>query len=396
MEVGFFVVKDLGPATKALGVDGLATGNATNQVRASVALLNSRGGLNGKVVKPVILEQDATQNAQTQYQAACSLFFDDHKVAAVVGWGLLPVVQSCAMQHHVPYVTSGNRTTSSAEISRYPLLAIPSQLDLRRAVATLVPSLSVQGYFKPRTATEIVRIGLIYNEDNDFAQVPALVSEQLKRLGLSLTDKQSMPSPDDTSRVPAASNAGASAVLRFSSARITHVISISKSGQAMAYFGIAAQNQAYYPQFGLSSLELPASQRTVITARQLQGARGIGWLPSWDVPTSAQPPLNANATACVAALKKAGEDMSLAATRGSALGTCDGTLLLGAAWKRRALTAPDFLAGLGDLGSTYAPAVTLADDFGSRRDGASAVRPMAFQAACDCFAYTGAQVPAAQ
>jgi len=395
VEVGFLVAKDIGPATKALGVDGLSTGNGANQARAAVALLNSRGGLNGKTVKPVILEQDATQNADTQYQQACGLFFDDHKVVAVVGWGLLPVVQSCAMQHHVPYVTSGNRTTSSAELSRYPYLVVPSQLDLRRLVASLVPSLAAQGYFTARTATEVVKIGLIYNEDTDFSQVPQLVSAELRSLGLTLADKQSMPGVDDTSQVGAASNAGASAVLRFSSEGITHVISIDKSGQALAYFALAAQNQAYYPQFGLSSLELPSSLRTVLQARQLQGARGIGWMPSWDVPVTAQPPLSANARACVSALSKAGEDMTLAATRGSAIATCDGALLLGAAWKGQALTPDGFLSGLRALGEGYPPAVTLADDFRTRRDGVSQVRPLAYQGKCDCFAYTGPLTKAA-
>jgi len=389
VEVGFLVVEDIGAATRALGYDGLSTGNGANQVKASVALLNSRGGLNGRMVKPVILEQEVAGDPQTQYQAACGLFFDDHKVAAVVGWGLLPVVQECAQRHRVPYVTSGNRTTSAAELAKYANVVVPPQFELSRVVATLVPSLKAQGYFRPRTATEQVKVGLLYNEDNDFAQVPALVEQQLKRIGLTLSEKQPMPGTDDSSKVAAASNAGSSAVLRFSTAGITHVLAVDKSGQALAFFAIAAQNQGYYPQFGVSSLSLPAALRTVLSARQLQGARGIGWMPSWDTPVSKHPPLSTNGTACATALKKAGENTSLAATRGSAFATCDSTLLLGAAFQGRELTLAGFLTGLRNLGSGWPPVATLATDFSNGRDGASKVRTIAFRSSCDCFLYTG-------
>jgi hypothetical protein len=389
VEVGFFVVKDIGPATRALGVDGLATGNGANQVRASVALLNGRGGLNGRTVQPVIYEQDATRNAETQFQEACGLFFDDHRVQAVVGWGLLPAVQQCAAQHDVPYVTSGNRTTSSPELAKYPNVVVPPQLELSRVIATLVPSLSSQGWFRARTATETVKVGLLYNEDADYAQVPSLVEQQLRRLGMTLADKQSMAGVDDTSQVGAASSAGSNAVLRFSTSGITHVLVVDKSGQALAYFGLAAQNQGYYPQLGLSSLSLPASLRTVLSARQLEGARGIGWMPSWDTPVAKAPPLTSNGSACVTALKNAGEDMALAATRGTALATCDSTLLLGAALQGRQLSLSGFLAGLRALGAGWPPVATFGTDFSSRRDGSSRVRTIAFQGACDCFAYTG-------
>ena len=113
-------------------------------------------------------------------------------------------------------------------------------------------------------------------------------------------------------------------------------------------------------------------------------------MPSWDTPVSKSPPLTANGTACVSALKKAGEDTQLAATRGTALATCDSTLLLGAAFRGRELTLAGFLSGLQGLGSGWPPVATLATDFSRERAGASRFRPIAFQQSCDCFLYTGA------
>ncbi len=384
VEIGLFVVKDLGPATKALGVDGLATGNGTNQAKAAVVLLNSRGGLAGHKVVPVIFEYDATGDANNQFAAACSKFFDDHKVRALVSALSLPPLRACAAKQGVPFVSSGNRTTSAAEIARYPLTALPPQMSLERTVAAWLPSLKAQGWFAPGS-----KIGLVYNEDLDYAGVPALVERGLKDLGLVLTDKQSMPGTDDTSRVSSASSAGQSAALRFASDGIDRVLALDKSGQALTYFGLAAQNQGYYPAYGLTSLSLPSLLRTVFSARQLENARAIGWSPGVDVPVKAQPNLGANSTSCLKAMSDAGEDMNSSGTRFSALATCDGVLLLAAAWTDSTLSPSTFLSGLRALGRGYPPVLTFASDFSNHVDGASAYRPLAFDAGCDCFAYTG-------
>lgn len=386
ISVGFLVVKDVGSATKALGYSGLSTGNGTNQVKAAVALLNRRGGINGRQVKAVILEQDATKDADTQYQEACSLFFEDNHVSAVVSWGLAPTVEQCATTHGVPFVTSGNRTTSAAEIAKYPYLALPSQLNLSEVVANLIPSLSKQGYFKGAKP----KIGLIYNEDSDYSGVPALVSAALKSLGFSLAISVSMPGVDDTSKVGSATVAGENAVLRFKGAGINRVIAVDKSGQAISYFAIAASTQGFYPSFAVSSLSLPSSLPLVISDRQLSGAMGIGWLPASDVAASAQPSLSSNQKDCLAAMKSAGEDMTSAATQGTALATCDATLLLAAAWKDQAMTGAGFILGLRSLGTSYPPAVTFEDNFEKQVTGVAEFRPLDYSGACKCFVYNGA------
>ena len=384
VEVGFFVTKDLGPATKALGVNGLATGNGTTQAQAAVALLNSHGGLAGHRVMPVIFEYDVTGNANSQYQSACSKWFDDHKVRAVVSVLLLPTLRECAAKKGVPFVTSGNRTTSAAEINRYPLTALPPQISLERLVPPWITSLSTQSYFGTGA-----KIGLIYNEDLDYAGVPKLVEQALKDNGLSLADQRSLPGVDDTSRVTAASSAGQNAVLKFKAEGINRVVVVDKSGQALAYFGLAAANQGYYPTYGISSLELPGILRTVLTAKQLAGARGIGWSPGVDVPVGAQPALGPNNAACLKAMRDAGEDMTSASTRFSALSTCDGTLLLAAAWTDQSLAPSTFLSGLHALGQRYSPVLTFSQDFSHHVDGAASFRVFAYGAGCDCFAYSG-------
>ena len=81
--------------------------------------------------------------------------------------------------------------------------------------------------------------------------------------------------------------------------------------------------------------------------------RGIGWSPGVDLPVRTQPAVSSNNTACLRAMRSAGEDMEAAATRFVALGLCDGALLLGAAWSEPALSADGFLSTA--TGPTPAP-----------------------------------------
>ena len=168
---------------------------------------------------------------------------------------------------------------------------------------------------------------------------------------------------------------------------------MDKSGQALAYFAIGAQNQGYYPAYGVSSLSLPNALRTVLSARQLENARGIGWSPGVDLGVSDQKVSNGNQRDCLAAMKSAGENTSAPVSRFSALSMCDGVLLLGATWSDPSLSAASFTSGLRSLGVRYPAVMTFATDFRTHRDGASVYRPMAFTQSCDCWKYTGADQP---
>ncbi len=388
--VGFFVAKDLGPATKALGVDGLASGNGRRQAEAAVKLVNSAGGIAGRPVRGVVYEFDVSGNAQTQLQAACSRFFEDNKALAVVSILQEDVLSRCAEQRGAVFIASTNRAPARVVLDSFPRTVVPSQLPLEKVVAVQIGSLVRQGWFRPAEAAEQVKIGLLYADSKDFKGVPAAATASLRSAGLSLALAQEMPVVQDTSDVGAASSAGSNAVLRFRAANINRVLVVDKSGQALTYFGLAAQNQSYFPRYGLSSLELPALLRTVFSARQLEGASGIGFAPLYDVPLRAQPAPNANVKACLAAMQGAGEDMQSSGTRAFALTTCDGALLLAAAGKQGDLSSAGLLRGLTALGRSHQPVMTPTVDFSRGRAPADGYRDLRFSASCDCFQYAGA------
>lgn len=394
VEVGFFVPKDLGPATRALGVSGLSTGNGANQAKVATQLINAGGGLGGHKVTPVTFQFDVEQNADSQQQAACSDFFEDNHVIAIVSAFVQPLIMACANQHRVPFVSGGSRSTSQQVFGQNPLMALSAQMAVERAASTLVSTLSREGFFTGSGPTA-PKIGLIYNDDSDYSQVPQVVSAALQRLKLSLRDKVAMPTTDDTSKVSSASSSGQNAALRFKSEGINRVVVVDKNGQGVTYFGLAAKQDQYYPRLGLSSLSTPSLLPLVLSPQQLAGAEGVGWEPVWDVPLGAQPAGTARTRACLTAMSHAGEDMSTQATRASAFTVCDGAYLLAGAWRTSLLSDSSFVQGLSKLGRGFEPVITFRDDFSNRRDGVSVVRPLAYRNGCNCFAYSGGQQLAA-
>ena len=391
--VGFFVAKDLGPATRALGVDGLSTGDGARQARTAADLVNRTGGIGGRTVKPVVYAFDASGDAQRQAAEACSLFFEDNRVAAVVGVWLLDQVTACTTRAGVPYVQAGSSTVDRTALERTPLLSLPTTLSVDRVAATLVPQLHRSGFFAPRGTGQAVRVGLLYTDDRTYARVPDLVRAQLRAVGLDLTDSAAIPYVVASSGAAAAGNAGQSAVLRFRSKDITHVVVVDRGGQAASYFSLAGEPQGYRPRLGVSSLSNPALLPLVLSPGQLDGAQGVGWRPVADVPLSAEP-ATATGKQCQDAMRAAGEDVNGAAARQVQYAVCDGARLLAAAWGQRTADGRAFIAGRQALGTSFATALTFATDQ-RRSDGAAAVRPLAYDAGCRCFAYTGAPAPAA-
>jgi hypothetical protein len=392
LQIGLVVFQDLGAATRALGVQGLATGNGRRQAEVAAGLVNAAGGLGGRRIEPVVVELNVTSEINGQMQAACSRFFDDNKVAAVVSLMYLPILAECTGRRNVPLVIAGASTTDRKSLAARPQLVLPGTMTIDRAAVSLVSGLKGTGYFDPDARANT--IGLLYSDTPDYAAVPGLVAAQLKAQGLTLADSVALPVVNATAEATGASAAGLSAVLRFKGKGINRVIVVDRSGNSISYFAIGASTQGYLPRFAVTSLSNVGLLSTLMGPQQLSGTIGVGWIPVSDLPAGAQR-LNPNGVACVAAMSGAGEDMNSLGTRGSSVAPCEGLFFLARVWQGRPATAAGFADGVAAMGTSYAPVQTFSSSFAGRRDGAQTVRPMAYQGACNCFAYTGPPVAAA-
>jgi hypothetical protein len=165
---------------------------------------------------------------------------------------------------------------------------------------------------------------------------------------------------------------------------------------AIAFFMRYADNQAYRPQYGLTSYDALGALPANAPVEQLRGAIAAGWWPAADLETADRPPLNAAGKICRAVFTKAGIPTS---QEGASFGYCDEVLSLHAAAglvTTPTLTGDVLRAAFERLGSSYTSPSMLGTTFATgRRDGVSRYQPLAFNDTCSCWRSSGSTAPIA-
>jgi hypothetical protein len=191
-------------------------------------------------------------------------------------------------------------------------------------------------------------------------------------------------------RPPAASGAAdtagqlSSAILRFRSEGITHVLFVPTGGAVPFIFMSEAEGQSFHPRYAMNSLDIPYFVADQAPSSQLHGALAIGWSPASDMHHEQEPPPTASRDLCYSITKT-----------NDAARYCDGLFFLKTALDRATtLDAAGLQAAVEGMGTAFDPVFSLADHFGpNRHDGASAIRVDAYDDACSCFKYAGPLVP---
>jgi hypothetical protein len=181
-------------------------------------------------------------------------------------------------------------------------------------------------------------------------------------------------------------------VLKMQQAGVNRVLFLDNATLAVL-FAIQASSQGFYPRYGLSSLDAPATlMEPNVPSRALAGSVGVGWIPTLDVSAAQDPDPNAAAKLCRKIMVAAGEGNVSRAGENQQRLYCDGMFFLQRALARAAALTP---AGLVDrmesLGSSYTSSMTFGTQFApGRHDGASQVRDFIYSSSCTCFQYAGA------
>jgi hypothetical protein len=160
----------------------------------------------------------------------------------------------------------------------------------------------------------------------------------------------------------------------------------------------AAQNQQYFPKWGISTDHLVNSIGEFGgPPEQMRNAGGIGWVPSMDVQTGdPADPLGGSAGAAVC--KKIEKDSGQVAARLY----CDALLFLKTTLDRAPEVSPAGMkAVVSGLGTSYSSVMTIggATTFGpGRHDGATVYQILGFDDRCGkdghpCFKYTSPPRP---
>jgi ABC-type branched-subunit amino acid transport system substrate-binding protein len=344
---------------------GVSNGDTFTQgdvIHALVDSYNASGGIGGRRIEPVYASMhSAGNNYETQVQAACSAFTEDHHVAAVVsevGYYSENLL-ACLAKAGIPVVSGDWGAPDRQDATRFPLFVTPITLIGDTRVASLVTHLAASGFLQPRNRIGVVVEGCpIDQRVHRNALVPAL---QAAKLTLAWTFQARCFQSLADYGGDALDLQGA--VLQFKQHQVDRVMFVSQAAEAnlMNLFSTAAAAQGYSPGYALSSIAAPAVLAQNAPPGQLANARGVGWLPALDTQNPAQSPATATGKRCLDRMKAQGIQPTSNADYTNVNGACDAFGLLDALLRA---TNGDASAGairrvLGTVGARYLSASTV-------------------------------------
>lgn len=387
LEVGVTTNKDAQATLATVGIASGSLGDQEAMTKAVMGDINAQGGVLGRKLVPVFHDVKTTEtstNPPAAAQTACAAFTQDTHVAAALELVLdSRDFAACMIKRRTFVVSSGLTFTDKTYVKGlspyFFRLASPLEENL---VPTYLARLTALGYFSPwdtvngRPGNSRVGVGLFHVDEPAPTRAFHDIATRLQALGYKVTSYA-------YGRQDASYQ---SAVLRFQSAGVTHVIGDNAS---YAQLMVQAQSQHYYPRYGMTSYNGGGVLlQQVAPAAELAGALGVGWAPSVDVdgahdPGSTGPAYNR----CLASMHRHQVDVSTRAALANALGICDGLQVLVQSMRAgRGFDGPHITAGRATF--SFEATATFS---GSHNDGSiaipTAVRDYGYLANCSCFAY---------
>lgn len=392
VQIGFLVQENSDSFYSSVGVNA-SSGDHQAMVTTLVNDLNSRGGLGGRRVQPVYaainLADPSTRDAQSE--RACSTFLQDNKVAAVVsGTTIAAPLIACLHQARKPLILGAPIGFPLTTFNAHPLFAATTVIAQDRMWGPALDQLIAAGYL---TGTA-VKTGIVtIDNPQEQAVVQAALLPALKRHGQTPAEAR-VTSPEQSSNLASISGQMQSAVLRFQSSGVTHVLFQDYSGILALTFMLAAESQSYRPRYGLTTYSLPAALLAGSSPKdQLTNSLGVGWSSYADVAAGQDPPATRARAGCLDAGRRAGQNITSRTVALFLTGYCDALAVLARQVALAGSLDPAALsAGLDNIGTSVVAAGPLSMRFTrGHHDGVGALRDLRWDAPCGCFRYSGAE-----
>lgn len=384
--IGYLTWNDVSTAGSAIGY-AVDYGDQERIGQAVADDLNARGGIAGRKVVLVFYDYPTTEDGAAADQAACTKFTQDQRVFAVVAvtGPSSDVLPQCLHDNQITLVANDNIPYPRQWFEQWaPYIYSTANPMTERLVPVWLRRADAQGYFAgwdtaaaaPGPAP--VRVGVIRADAETGELFRDTVGATLAELGHEITRDYALNSAFDAGGMN-------SAVLQFRSDGITHVVVESLF---LVLFPQTAESQGYRPRYTITTANAPVLLQSATPPQQLRGAVGVGYFPSYDVD-NAQDPGDPSPAAdhCRQIHRTAGNDPDQRESWNLQTKACDAFSLIAEAAKVAGLQPRTIADGAARI-TSIPPAGTFDVTFGpGRQDGPGAVRDLAYDEGCECFAF---------
>lgn len=336
VKIGYFYYEGSEAAVRSLGIEPPSFGDPAAPARATVAEVNRRGGMAGRKVELLLYGSPPTtsKSFDQQAQEICEHFTKDVKVFA-----LAPVnnatMRACLQQRGVLALSTNVLALDEQDFRAAPFLIDTLSFTTGRAMSNLVDALGRSDYFTTSWNTVLgraggtspVTIGVIHSDEPHWQRaVKGTLLPGLAARGRAVDPDNVFEYHKNTSADEAQQTITQiqSAVLKFRSNDVTHVIAPDNNG--MGFFSLGAEQQEYRPRYAVSTASSPqlGYQSNQMSNEQLSGAVGYAWLPSVDLrPEESGPYTGPGQAACLKAMRADGVQPQPGTETAAANAMCD-------------------------------------------------------------------------
>jgi ABC-type branched-subunit amino acid transport system substrate-binding protein len=395
VDVGIMYIKDLGAAAAQFGGSGQDTLDQTGIMKAAVAWMNAHGGLGGHKINLLLYGAEIAGSKSYDQSLAemCAMMTQDHHAVASVIANITVTnnMAQCMQKAKGLYVTDGGYFKAASDWAGLSYTASPSELSADVLGRTMAEHMIAKGAAKKGDT-----VGLVVYDAPGFHAAEKQFLAVAKANGIEVVSyavHYASSTPDLANSIAAVQ----SAVLAMQSRGAKVVASLS-SGGIMGFFLQDADQQKYYPRYLLSSNDNLVGAPTAEKNNQLDGAMGVGTIPSLDTDLFAHPEAYASDPTFNTCRKinTQLEGMN-AANYLIAQRVCSALLLVQTAAKGYGgadITGTALRDGLRSLGSRISAGTTYRTQFGpSKLWAPSHYRPMHYDGTKNVFVYDGLPLP---
>jgi hypothetical protein len=382
---------DTQQGAKTAGADSGTSVSAETTLKA--LMRHFQRGIAGRPVRFVYKAvPTTTTNYQSELSADCALFTQDNHVDLVIsdiGY-YADNLTACLDHARVPQIEGGWGLTDDATFARYPGYFTPGFPSYDARFATLVAAGVRSG-----TLRRGMRVGVLV-EECPFIQA-AYRSQLLPRARAAglVVDEATVKCTSGFQDAGVMGQQVQAAAFRFSANRDQAVMFATyPTAVDLLFFSQYASTQQYHPAYWLDSLAeaVIATDAGQYPSDQAKNMRGVGWTAALDVsaPRFTRP----EQKRCLAVMRSQGVALTRQADYVIALTACDAFFLAEAALLRNGARSSlsELRASIEGLGSAFSASLLVGKTLlgPGRHHGPSEYAVFGYQAACDCFRYTGA------